>query len=133
MFSYDWVVQYYETDQEVDYVIEMGSDGIWSYRKWKSGIAECWGSLDLTTAIQTKLDSAALYYNDSTMKKVDYPVKFKETPTEIANLQSPAGIVWLAGKSKNSKSSSAVYSLISPDKLSNSTYSIAFTVKGYWQ
>lgn len=26
-----------------DFVIEQGTSGIWSYRKWYSGIAECWG------------------------------------------------------------------------------------------
>lgn len=26
-----------------DYVIEQGTDGIWTYRKWESGVAECWG------------------------------------------------------------------------------------------
>lgn len=26
-----------------DYVIEEGTEGIWTYRKWNSGIAECWG------------------------------------------------------------------------------------------
>lgn len=28
----------------VDLVIEQGTDGIWTYRKWSSGIAECWGT-----------------------------------------------------------------------------------------
>lgn len=27
----------------VDYVVEEGTSGIWTYRKWNSGIAECWG------------------------------------------------------------------------------------------
>lgn len=26
-----------------DYVVEQGISGIWTYRKWNSGIAECWG------------------------------------------------------------------------------------------
>lgn len=26
-----------------DYVVAQGTDGIWTYRKWNSGIAECWG------------------------------------------------------------------------------------------
>ena len=26
-----------------DYVVEQGASGIWTYRKWNSGIAECWG------------------------------------------------------------------------------------------
>ena len=27
---------------EKDYVVEQGESGIWAYRKWASGIAECW-------------------------------------------------------------------------------------------
>ena len=27
-----------------DYVVEHGTSGIWTYRKWASGIAECWGT-----------------------------------------------------------------------------------------
>lgn len=27
-----------------DYVIEQGTSDIWTYRKWSSGIAECWGT-----------------------------------------------------------------------------------------
>lgn len=27
-----------------DFVVEQGASGIWTYRKWNSGIAECWGT-----------------------------------------------------------------------------------------
>ena len=27
-----------------DYIVEEGTSGIWTYRKWASGIAECWGA-----------------------------------------------------------------------------------------
>ena len=27
-----------------DFVCEQGTDGIWTYRKWDSGVAECWGN-----------------------------------------------------------------------------------------
>ena len=27
---------------EKDYIVEQGTSGIWTYRKWNSGIAECW-------------------------------------------------------------------------------------------
>ena len=27
-----------------DYVVEQGFEDIWTYRKWQSGIAECWGA-----------------------------------------------------------------------------------------
>lgn len=29
---------------KVDYIVEQGTSGIWTYRKWNSGIAECWGT-----------------------------------------------------------------------------------------
>lgn len=28
-----------------DYVVEQGASGVWTYRKWASGIVECWGAL----------------------------------------------------------------------------------------
>lgn len=34
----------------IDFVVEQGVSDRWTYRKWKSGIAECWGSSDTVTA-----------------------------------------------------------------------------------
>lgn len=31
------------TPFQADYIVEQGTSGIWTYRKWNSGIAECWG------------------------------------------------------------------------------------------
>lgn len=28
---------------QADWIVEWGTSGIWTYRKWYSGIAECWG------------------------------------------------------------------------------------------
>ena len=33
----------------VDYIVEQGTSGIWSYRKWNSGLAECWTTSTLNT------------------------------------------------------------------------------------
>lgn len=33
-----------------DYVVEQGTSGIWTYRKWNSSIAECWGSTSVPSA-----------------------------------------------------------------------------------
>lgn len=31
----------------VDYIVDQGTSSIWTYRKWSSGIAECWGCQDI--------------------------------------------------------------------------------------
>ena len=32
-----------KVDTIADYIVEQGTSGIWTYRKWNSGVAECWG------------------------------------------------------------------------------------------
>lgn len=43
-----------------DYVVEQGTSGIWTYRKWNSGIAECWGFQTQTCPLSSAYGSA--YY-----------------------------------------------------------------------
>lgn len=43
----------------MDYVIEQGVSGIWTYRKWASGIAECWG---VNNAVVTNYSSVNGFY-----------------------------------------------------------------------
>lgn len=31
-----------------DYITDQGTNGIWTYRKWNSGVAECWGNVSTT-------------------------------------------------------------------------------------
>lgn len=50
-----------------DYVVEQGTSGIWTYRKWASGIAECWGSYTETkthtgTTLGGYAYTAAVYF-----------------------------------------------------------------------
>lgn len=42
----------------VDFIVSEGTDGNWTYRKWESGIAECWGSFSHTFGITSKSGSA---------------------------------------------------------------------------
>lgn len=127
-------LQYYDAEPEADYVVSFGSNGIWTYQKWHSGIAKCWGILPFSTSIQTAFENLPLYLNNTTMTKVDYPFTFKSVPSETAVIQSPGGVVWLTGKSKNSKNQTATYNLISTDKQTNpATYNIVFQVEGFWR
>lgn len=50
-------------------VIEQGTSGIWTYRKWDSGIAECWGSYSSSVAITTAFGS--WYYK--TIGNISFP------------------------------------------------------------
>ena len=38
----------YIKNKPTDYVVEQGILGVWDYRKWSSGVAECWGIVTYT-------------------------------------------------------------------------------------
>ena len=81
--------QQFDGKPEADYVVECGRSGIWYYRKWYSGLSECWGTLLLTTHIATPWgrENQGTYYNGT--KKMDrqsYPENlFIDTPVEIVS------------------------------------------------
>lgn len=37
--------------EDNDYIVEQGTSGIWTYRRWSSGVAECWGRAFSTTPV----------------------------------------------------------------------------------
>ena len=60
-----------------DFVIQQGTSGIWNYRKWKSGTAECWGQYSFTTAIST---AWGVLYESGAIALPNYPFTFAEIP-----------------------------------------------------
>ena len=69
------------------------------------------------------------------MKNIEYPFTFKGVPSETASIQSPGGLVWLAAAKDgmNTAEHTAVYSIVSADKLNNTTYKISLQVNGFWR
>lgn len=56
--------------QDRDYIIEEGTSGRWTYRKWNSGIAECWKWVTEDNLAMTTAEGYAYY---SPYKTYPYP------------------------------------------------------------
>lgn len=52
---------YFNGTKMVDHVIEIGTSGAWTYRKWNNGTAECWGTLNGTLGPYTTVNGFAAY------------------------------------------------------------------------
>lgn len=61
-----------------DYVVESGKSGIWTYRKWNSGIAECWGIYSASGVNLTASHYSGFYYSASI--SVSLPFTFAAAP-----------------------------------------------------
>lgn len=65
-----------------DFITEQGTSGIWTYRKWNSGMAECWGRTAQTTVACTSTwGSVYVSRTADIAAPVDYPFTFVAVPT----------------------------------------------------
>lgn len=69
-------------NEVVDYIIEQGKSGIYTYRKWASGEAELWGRVAITPSAQAGGSArGGIYYCAYyTAEATTYPFTFVEKP-----------------------------------------------------
>lgn len=96
-----------------DYVTEQGTTGVWTWRKWASGIAELWGVFIAETLA---VDNAwgGVYYGTwmgvaANKAGRKYPFAFKDTPVVIATPYSPSSDFWLVTDSANNVGTPQTY------------------------
>lgn len=69
----------------VDYVVEEDTSDIWTYRKWASGVAECWCKKQIT--ITSWSVWGALYEGTPSMAPLNFPTDlFNAIPCTTATL-----------------------------------------------
>ena len=120
-----------------DYIVEEGQSGIWTYRKWASGVAECWGKVTVALSGTGTLWKAPIYAYLGVSAQ-NYPFEFYEVPTETASVSQAVNAVWLykqaSAEMNNTKTKSATYALIKVDAFdNNATAVISYHVKGLWK
>lgn len=118
-----------------DYVTEKGTTDGWTYRKWSSGIAECWCNYSHTTAISKSWGS--MYYSDSLSPKIDYPFTFKERPIENVTFRGETSAGWLytegGGYSTNTTTQTGQYGVCRPTSIGSSKLVFDYYVIGKWK
>ena len=111
---------------KVDYIVEEGTSGIWTYEKWASGNLKMWGHATGTASFTRTW--GGLYICDAIT--VDYPFTFVSPP--VVNMSSSAvSLVTFGGGS--STVSSVKIQAGRGTSASSYNYSIALSVKGRWK
>ena len=112
-----------------DYVVEQGTSGIWTYRKWQSGVAECWVHTSLSTAITTKVGSM---YVQSQFTTVNFPTGLFITAPLVFTNTTTQGAQWAQANSITSASFKP--RIFYPVVYSNAiAWDFDFYVKGKWK
>lgn len=95
----DFVTAYDELivgdDPVNDFVVAQGRSGIWTYRKWRNGFAECWCTTSNNVTTNTKWGN--VYYSQYLQGGYALPFTFIETgdfqdaPQGFVDVQTPGG------------------------------------------
>ncbi len=111
-----------------DYVIEQGTSGIWTWRKWNSGVAECWaGGFNDTFTADGSLLGGYLF-----RKVYNFPAGlFVSPPIEgTANGHPGTGVGWGEFRSP-SKDAVTIYFCGNQNVTSVQVYGIS--ARGKWK
>lgn len=73
----------------VDYIVEQGFTNGWYYRKWNSGIAECWGIHTVTIGGTATVGSLYCGYGS-----LYFPFSFSVRPTVTYSANVTTGYDW---------------------------------------
>ncbi len=112
-----------------DYVIETGTSGIWTYRKWNSGISECWSTSYVASGSHTMSKNGNIYA--STTHEYAFPAGlFIDTPIISANVQQGGGM-WAKATGSTTSEKAVIGFLRSNDDTSSINFNMI--VKGRWK
>lgn len=112
----------------VDYVVEEGTSGIWTFRKWKSGIVECWGLATKSSLTWVSYLSTGLYYTNPNWE-VAFPFSIINPRVTATIVKTGGNVGWVANA--NYSSEKAFLSVVRNGNSGETSASI--TVKGRWK
>jgi len=111
----------------VDLVVDQGISGMWTYRKWSSGIVECWGMTAAKSHAMTQQSGYGYWVAE------DYSLPsglFTSISNVQANRSAGQGLVFI---SVYSATVSSIQCYVSCTTSITQTFSIHFDVKGRWK
>ena len=117
----------------VDLVVEEGTSGIWRYRKWSSGIAECWGKQ--TVSINFGQQIASSLYTSANMTSTPYPDIFTSIEYVGCSGAQTAHGGWATLASANLQTSTKVLEVSYMAWTTSGTQSVSVSLfmKGRWK
>ena len=119
-----------KVDTIADYIVETGTSDIWTYRKWNSGIAECWGHWMTTSTFPNAFGGA--YESASSLKKNLPSGLFIEVAPLFSGEVSTSNGAWLENpRADTTEVSTYVLNIVKQTEAINVT--IYAKVTGRWK
>ena len=123
--------------QAIPMIVDSGISGIWTYRKWSDGTAECWGNYKYSFgAGEPHTKWGSVYYITEPTPEITYPFAFVDTPNVQAAMftNTGYGTYWLTPRYKSSLTKTPTYfATRATENIQSGDFIISYNVKGKWK
>lgn len=122
-------------ETRADYVIEQGTSNGWTYRKWASGIAECWGEFTYKgVQITTPIDGTVMNRSDLLTQALPENL-FKTTSDSHITMKRihSVSVAYLSRIATLTTSEVTFYAMRFGDVSENAAFDFHFNIKGTWK
>lgn len=115
-----------------DIVTEQGVSGMWTYRKYASGLAECWGRKSFENVACTNEWSGAAEYYAALSAPDNYPFSFTEKPNVQITEQVEGGVGWTLPSNNDTVNNAGSIYLCTPRSYPSVDVTVNYRVIGKW-
>lgn len=116
-----------------DYVIAQGSSGNWRWRKWNSGVAECWQRYSYQTV--ATVAAGNIFFAPQNIGGFAYPFEFIAKPTELVSCDGNIGGWYAAAHNlpTNTTTETGYYNFFSVHSRPSDWVAMNIHVTGRWK
>ena len=110
---------------QVDYIVEIGTDGDWTYVKRASGLAECWMSKTYLDAKASSRWGSTTTYFDVLDSTLTFPAGlFISVPKMSESIRSYNGRFWMVHYTDMTKDNVGTIAVVAPSQYTNGTTAV---------
>ena len=114
-----------------DYVVDYGTDGVWTYRKWASGIAECWGVLNTSVSASSAWGSAHYY---GKLENISFPdLLFVDIPAVSVSISDENGNFFVTSREITAEKVGEIFAVTVVKVETETAIRLNLDVKGRWK
>lgn len=117
---------------KADYVLSSGVEKInnveWTYRRWNSGVMECWGNTENFNATYSSWGDSA-YFN----KEYVFPYQFAKAPVVNATVMSVGHLAWVSYHDITTKAVTIYVSTLTGHVGTTYKVRLSMNIKGTWK
>ena len=115
-----------------DMVVEQGTSGIWRYRKWNSGVAECWGT-SASVSVTADMVWGSIFSRDDAIPSYSYPFAFTSMPVvSITPRKTGSSNFWVFPNTGGSTTQTPAVGIARPTQLAVMA-AVDYHVIGRWK